>query len=215
MNINKTMLFKGIDENDCQRMLKCFQAEEKNYKSGDIICNYSENTDFIGIVTNGSVNVVRGDENGNISILEHIEENGLFGKYFIYPATAGEGIYVVCDCACTILFIESCQITKRCSKACVCHSMVVSNMFDIVTEKSKELSSHLIVLSCRSTREKLMCCFRLLSAQRQSTSFELPFSATALAEYICVDRSAMTRELKKMKEEGIITMNKRKVELLY
>ncbi len=214
MNIHNTELFKGVSCEECDKMLNCFKSEKRSYSTGEMICDYADTEKYVGIVTTGSVNIIRTDENGNKSLLEHLGENGIFGKYIAYAAAAGDGIYVECDTPCEIVFIGSDHITKRCKNACECHSRVVENMFDIVTKKSVELSRHLYVLSSRTTRDKLLSYFRLMSEQNGSSIFELPFSTTALAEYLCVDRSAMTRELKKLKAEGIIAMDKRIVRLL-
>ena len=213
MEIQNTELFKGISCEECQKMLSCFKSESRSYTAGELICNYADTEKYVGIVTHGSLNIIRTDENGNNSLLEHLGENGIFGKYIAYAAAAGDGIYVECDTPCEIVFIGSEHITKRCSNACECHSKVVENLFDIVTKKSVELSRHLYVLSSRTTRDKLLSYFRLMCEQYNNPEIALPFSTTALAEYLCVDRSAMTRELKKLKSEGIISMDKRKVTL--
>ena len=214
MDINETELFKGISCEECTKMLTCFKSEKRSYAAGEIICNYADTEKYVGIVTTGSVNIIRTDENGNNSILEHLGANGIFGKYIAYAAGAGDGIYVECSSQCEIVFIGSEHITKKKKNACECHSRVVENLFDIVKKKSVELSRHLYVLSSRTTRDKLLSYFRLMCEQNGGSVIEIPFSTTALAEYLCVDRSAMTRELKKLKSEGIITMDKRTVTLL-
>ena len=214
MDIHNTELFKGVSCEECNKMLHCFKSEFRGYSAGAHICDYSETEKYIGIITKGSVKIIRTDENGNNSILEHLGENGIFGKYIAYATGAGDGIYVECETPCEVVYIGSEHITKRCSNACECHSRVVENMFDIVTKKSVELSRHLYVLSSRTIRDKLLSYFRLMCEQNKNTVIELPFSTTALAEYLCVDRSAMTRELKRLKDQGIILMDKRKVKLL-
>lgn len=211
MELYDTTLFRGVSKTDCEKMTKCFSAEKRNYSSGEKICTYSEMGNYVGILLTGSAKVMRNDYQGNLSLLERLEENSLFGKYTTLIPYSGEGIYVMCETDSTVFFIKSECITKRCANACVCHSTVVSNMLDIMSAKSVGLYSHLIVLSNRTIREKLMCYFQFLSANCGSRSFELPFSTTALAEYICVDRSAMMRELRKMKDEGLIKMNRRAV----
>ena len=105
------------------------------------------------------------------------------------------------------------HMTRRCEKACAHHSRLVENMFHIMTEKAAALSERVEVLSRRSIREKLLCYFGLLAGQRQKPSFQLPFSLSALADYISADRSAMMRELKKMKDEHLVEVAGRQVTL--
>lgn len=213
MELYDSALFRGVSKDDCEKMTKCFSAEKKSYSSGEKICTYSDMGDYVGILLTGSAKVIRNDVQGNLSLLERFEENSVFGKYATLIPHSGEGIYVECESDCTVYFIKSECITKRCANACVCHSVVVSNMLDIISNKSARIYGHLIVLSNRTIRGKLMCYFNFLSEKCKSESFELPFSTTALAEYICVDRSAMMRELRKMKDDGLISMNKRTVTL--
>ena len=113
-----------------------------------------------------------------------------------------------------MLYIDYEHIVKRCPNACAHHSTVVSNLVRLMSEKTQALSEHLEILSRRSTREKLLAYFRLLAAKNKSSYFTLPFSQTSLAEYICVDRSAMVRELGRMSDEGLIEMERRNVKLI-
>lgn len=103
---------------------------------------------------------------------------------------------------------------KRCPKACAHHSTVVSNLVKLMSEKTQALSEHLEILSRRTTREKLTAYFSMLAAKNKSLYFTLPFSQTSLADYICVDRSAMVRELKRMSDEGMIEIERRNVKLI-
>ena len=106
------------------------------------------------------------------------------------------------------------QITKRCENACACHSQVVTNLFQLLSKKSLHLSRRIEVLACRSIREKLLCFFEQLADEHGSRTFPLPFSLSMLADYISTDRSAMMRELKKLKEEGVVQTENRRVTIL-
>ena len=105
------------------------------------------------------------------------------------------------------------QVTKRCEKACAHHTRVVENMFQLVAEKATSLYERVEVLSRRSIRDKLLCYFSLLAA-KSGGEILLPFSLSALADYISADRSAMMRELKKLKEEGVVQTENRRVTIL-
>ena len=120
---------------------------------------------------------------------------------------------MVARTACDILFIDNSCIFKRCENACTHHSTLVYNMMNLLSNKTRSLSERVDVLSRRSIREKLLCYFGLLAGQRQRQSFQLPFSLSALADYISADRSAMMRELKKMKDERLVEVAGRQVTL--
>ena len=118
---------------------------------------------------------------------------------------------MVAETACRVWFMAADQVTKRCEKACAHHTQVVENMFQLVAEKATSLYERVEVLSRRSIRDKLMCYFSLMAAKNRSGEFLLPFSLSALADYISTDRSAMMRELKKMRQEELVDVHGRKV----
>lgn len=123
-------------------------------------------------------------------------------------------IQVVCSKTCCVEFIDYYHLTKRCPRACSFHSTLVSNALHLLSLKAVHLSERLDILSQRTIREKLLRCFTLMAADQQaSCSFTLPFSLGTLADYLCVDRSAMMREIGKMKKEGLLQMDKRQITL--
>ena len=122
-------------------------------------------------------------------------------------------ISVVCDSPCDILFIHYATIGSPCTKSCAHHHQLTQNLLDLISERALNLSRRVEVLSQRTIREKLICYFMQLAAQAKASSFSLPFTMVDLADYLSIDRSAMTRELKRMKEEGLIEMDKRCVRL--
>ena len=121
---------------------------------------------------------------------------------------------IECREDCRVIFMRYDQITKRCENACACHSQVVTNLFQLLSKKSLHLSRRIEVLACRSIREKLLCFFEQLSDEHGSRTFPLPFSLSMLADYISADRSAMMREMRKMREEDLISTEGRSVTLL-
>ena len=113
-----------------------------------------------------------------------------------------------------MLYLDYDQITNRCENACLHHSILVQNLFRLLSPKTLRLSERVEVLSRRSIREKLLCYFEQLARRATSETVTLPFSLSALAEYISADRSAMMRELKKLKEEGVVQTENRRVTIL-
>ena len=157
--------------------------------------------------------IQRIDRQGSRTILEHLESGGVFGEMLMFENVAGDSITVIAEEPCRVWFMQDEHMTRRCEKACAHHSRLVENMFHIMAEKAA-LSERVVVLSRRSIREKLLCYFGLLAGQRQKPSFQLPFSLSALADYISADRSAMMRELRHLKEQGIVCTDGRQIRLL-
>ena len=207
----KSPIFEGIswDERHCMR--ECFGMREQDFAADEVIYEFASGGDIIGILTRGTAIVERIDENGNRSILEHLGTGSVFGEMLMFNNVAGDHVAVICDRPCQVWFMRGDQLTKRCENACDHHSRMVTNMFHLVAEKATTLSERVEILSRRNIREKLMSYFTRQAARCGEKRFLLPFSLSALADYISTDRSAMMRELKKMREEGLVEVNGRQV----
>lgn len=204
-------IFKGITEDEYKSMLKCFNPVRRSFKAGELIYDYGNGMDCIGIVQNGAVIIVRIDKNGNRDILESISENSVFGDVLSFYNSEDDVVSAVCAQDCEVMFIDFYHITKRCRNACKHHSILVENMLELIARRAKDLSMRIQLLSQRSIRDKLICYFKILS--KDSPNFTLPCSLSSLADYLSVDRSAMMRELKKLRNENAIEQKGRKIKI--
>lgn len=195
-------LFEDISKEDCRAMLACFHAEKRRFRPDELI--YDFGSDKVGVIEEGEAVLVRIDEDGVSTILENLGPGGVFGKTLAFAMAGDDSLEVLCRKPCAVTFIDYEHILKRCRRACRHHSILVRNMLELMADKAQALSQRVDVLSRRSIREKLLCCFRQFSQQAGSETFTLPFSLSALADYIATDRSAMMRELKRLREEGAV-----------
>ncbi len=214
MKLEEIFLFDGVDDYDKGRMIACFDIQRQKFEAGQTVWDSDFSNDKIGIVLSGNVSLVRVDSAGNRVVLENLSENDVFGEMFAFSDESARGVFAMCEKKSDIAFMKYDHIAKRCSNACKCHTIAVENMFRIVTEKAKRLSERIEVLGNRSIRDKLMSFFVMYSEKLGKTAFELPFSLSYLADYICADRSAMMRELRHMCDEGLIHTEKRRIEIL-
>lgn len=213
MEITKNNLFYNISEAEQKEMMHCFHTYTKKYKSSEIIFFFDENDKGVGIVEEGTARVIHTSDAGSQTILEQLNPQDIFGQLF-YHYACPENITLEATSDCTIRFIDYEHIIKRCSKACPHHSQLVNNILIMVSDKTQNVCEHLEVLSGRSIRDRLNTYFEILSSKSDSNTFAIPFTMSALADYLSVDRSAMTRELKKMKDEGLLTIERKVVTLL-
>lgn len=211
MEIGASPLFRGISEESQQAMRTCFDMREVSFRADEVIYDFGAGRNMVGVLAEGAAVIERIDQQGSRTILERLESGGVFGEMLMFENVAGDSITVIAEEPCRVWFMQDEHMTRRCEKACAHHSRLVENMFHIMTEKAAALSERVEVLSRRSIREKLLCYFGLLAGQRQKPSFQLPFSLSALADYISADRSAMMRELKKMREAGLVEVHGRQV----
>ena len=209
------VLFKGIDQNDCRRMISCFNADIRKFKTGSKIMDYSDNPDKLGIVLSGTAVMVRYDINGVRSIMESLDEQSVFGVYFTFTASQRSGIEIIAENECEVMFVRRSEITKRCENACQCHSRVVENLLELMSEKAISLNERIEVLSQRSIEDKLISCLSIIEEKTpKGKTPKIPFSTTALSDYLCVNRSALQREMTRLKKAGILTISKRKFTLV-
>ena len=213
--LESSPLFQDISYEEYRSLLTCFQAVQKSFRSDDLIYDFSSpKNDAVGIVERGCAALIRIDEEGVATVMEELGPGGVFGRTLAFAGSSGDSLQVVCRTPCDVLFIDYPHILKRCENACNHHSVLVQNMLRLMSDKAQALSQRVDVLSRRSIREKLLCYFRQLSEQAGSNTFTLPFSLSTLADYIATDRSAMMRELKRLREEGTIRSDGRQFTLL-
>lgn len=206
-------IFKGVSQKNLDRMLRCFDARKTHFAKGQTIQTYSSRLERIGILLSGEAHLYCIDHDGSYTLLEHFKENDIFGELFALPLRNLEYI-VESDTDCEVLFIPYECVIKRCPNACEHHSHLVDNLFHLATKKSQVLSFRINLLSTKTTRQKLINYLMYMQEQTGSNSFVIDMSLTALASYLCVDRSSMMRELRMMKNEGLLESKGRNVTLL-
>lgn len=209
----RSPLLEGVSPQEYQTMHACLGVYEQSFRPDDVIYDFGDGRGLLGIVAQGSAVVERIDRKGGRAILEHLGPGGVFGEMMMFKAAGDDSVVVRAAAPTRVSFLRSEAVMHRCEHACACHSRMVENLFRLVTEKATSLSERVEVLSRRSIREKLLRYFQLQAAKGHGPSFQLPFSLSALADYISADRSAMMRELKKMREEMLVTITGRQVTL--
>ena len=202
-----TSLFDGVSQQEYAAMMTCFKATVKPYRKGEEVPMPQGR---VGVVQSGKISLIKIDANGGRTIFEQLREGGVFGDALGF-ARADASLYLLADEDCSVLYIDYEHIVKRCPNACTHHCTVVANHVKLMSEKTQALSEHLEILSRRTIREKLLAYFSMQAAKNRSAYFTLPFSQTSLADYVCVDRSAMVRELRRMHEEGLVEIERRNV----
>ena len=208
------ILFNGVDKDDCHRMISCFNADIRRYKSGSRIAEFSMGSDRIGILLSGKAVIVKYDINGVRTIMETLDEQSVFGAYFTYSASLRSMIEIVSETDCEVMFLRRSEITKRCENACQCHTKVVENLLELMSEKAVRLSERIEVLSQRSIEDKLISCLQIIEDNTpDGKSPQIPFSTTALSDYLCVNRSALQRVITRLKNDGVLYISKRRFRL--
>ena len=202
--LKKTKLFSGVGDEEISTMLSCLGASLFTYKKGDYVLRQGEHLSNILVLVEGSLHIQRDDYWGNRSILGHIGIGEIFGEAYAAPdsGTLLNDVIAVEDSA--VYFFDVKRVISTCSSACRFHTMVVQNLFFAISEKNRTLVQKLDYLSRRTTREKLISYLSEEAKKQNSPRITIPFNRQQLADYLSVDRSAMSNELGKMRDEGLL-----------
>ncbi len=200
----KTPLFEGISPADRKAMLGCIGYHIGTFRKGDIVAFEEENIKHIGIVLSGRVDMIKEDFWGNKTMLLRMGKGELFGETFACGEDDLSVVSFMVSEAARILFMPFGRVMHSCTMACVFHHRLVENMVRIIAKKNRDLMRKVEVVSKRTIREKLLAYLSIQAQSQESGYLEIPLGRVELAEYLCVDRSALTRELAKMKEDGLI-----------
>lgn len=210
--MNEIALFNGIENKDVKSMLNCFNATTISYKNGTTIISNLANTGAIGIIYEGSANLIKIDYNGNRTIIEKLERGSIFGEVFLPNS---DELSIVATDNCTVISFDYEHITRRCKKSCPYHSKLIDNMIQILADKIVNMNNRIDILTKKTIREKLLEYFKTIEKEKLSKTFKLNLNFTELADYFGVDRSALMREIKNLKNEGFIETKGNSITLLY
>lgn len=208
--MEEASLFKNIPSEDLSNLVRSLNGRTIVFKKDMTILSNLNNINEIGIVISGKASIIKIDYNGNRTIITDLFKNDIFGGCF--SDYMNEEMSVIADEDTEVLFIEFDKILRKNGAH---HLNLIENMLDILMKKVNSYNRRIEVLNQRSIRDKLLSFFHILEKEQASSSVKLPFNYTVLADYLAVDRSAMMRELKNLKDEQIIKVEKRTITLIY
>ena len=206
--LSNTTLFTGIAKEDISSMLTCLSARMATYKKGEFILHTGNTIHEVGMVLSGSALIIKEDFWGNRSILSEVSSGFLFAETYACIGTVPLEVSVVASSDCEILFLDFHKILTTCSSTCQFHTKLIHNLLATLAQKNLTLTRKLEHMSQKTTRDKLLSYLSGESLKAKSPSFSIPFNRQQLADYLSVDRSAMSNELGKLKKEGILTYDK-------
>jgi len=215
INILKSVdLFSGIEEPDIISLLPCLGAQVRFFKKGETVLQGGDNVKRFGVVLSGQVQIVQEDFYGNRSIITKIGAGGLFGESFAFAEIQALPVTVTASEDCEILLLDSLKLASPCAKSCTFHGGIIRNMLGIVSMKNISLTRKIEITSKRTTREKLLAYLSNEAKSSGKNTFFIPFNRQELADYLFVERSAMSAELSRLRKEGVLNYRKNRFELL-
>lgn len=202
-------LFDGLTEEDIESVLSCLSAEMPDFPKNSFIMRRGERSEKIGLVLSGSVLVMQEDFWGNRSIMAKLTPGDTFAEAFACSDNALMNADVMASEDCTVLLLN----IKNLPDSCGSHGIIIKNLLRETAEKNIRITERMTVTSRRTTREKLLAYLSAEAARQGKTAFTIPFDRQQLADYLCVDRSAMSAELCKLRDSGVLSFNRSHFEL--
>lgn len=207
-------LFTGVKKEQVPALLKCLGAQRRIFEKNQDVFADEQSVRKIGVVLKGAVDIVKIDFWGNRSILSRVAAGGLFGEAFACAGLLKPPVAAVASEQSEILLLQYQKIFGTCLQSCAYHSLLLQNMMKVLAEKNILLTRKMEHITKRSTRQKLLSYLSEQAELSGSSSFTIPFNRQELADFLSVDRSAMSNELCKLRGEGMLQFHKNSFVLL-
>lgn len=205
----QTPLFRGIAPQDITAMLGCLHGREQSFAKGQLIYGAGECVTAMGMVLEGSVCIQRDDFWGNTSVLDSVQPGQMFAETYSCIPDEPLMVSVVAEKSCTVLFLETPHMLQVCSNGCGFHQRLVQNLLSISAQKNLALSRKIAFTTAKTIRGRLLTYLSAQASEHKSPSFSIPFNRQQLADYLNVERSALSNELSKMQRDGLLTVEGR------
>ena len=216
--IKNTILFRGMSEKEISDALEGLRAVTKKYKKGATILHAGSVTKRMGLVLEGSVTIENNDVWGNRTIFSHVGKNQFFAETYGLLANEPMLVDVVANEDCHILFLSIGSLDRGFSDQESRNrgfpgqeswiAKIMSNLLIISTQKNLTLSGRIFHTAPKTIRGRVMSYLNSVSIQKGMTEFDIPFDRQQMADYLNLDRTALSKELRKMKDDGLIDFHK-------
>jgi CRP-like cAMP-binding protein len=212
--LSQNPLFDNLDQKSLNTLLGCISPKRKKYEKDSFIFMEGDEVKSIGIVLSGAVHIVRDDYWGNREIVSRIESGELFGEVFACAVVQKLPVSAVAAERAEILLLDFNRIIRTCPAACAFHTKLIQNTVSVLARKNMGLMEKIECISQRSTREKTLYYLSTLAGRQKTGDITIPFNRQELADYLSVERSALSAELCRMRDEGLIDFYKNQFRLL-
>ena len=202
--LENSRLFAGIRVDEIQPMLSCLQAVERKYPRGAYIFHTGEEVRALALLVRGTAHIQKEDFWGNRSLLASLAAGDIFAEAYAMPGSGAMRSDVVAVESCTVLLMDVERVLSRCTNSCAFHARLTENLFALLAEKNRILARKADYLAQCTTRQRLLAYLSEQAQRAGSAEFTIPFNRQQLADFLSVERSAMSAELSRMQAEGLI-----------
>lgn len=208
--IKNSPVFFGMSDEELQGLLKCFDARVRKYEEGEIIIRQGDMIKNVYLILKGAVNIEKDTYWGRRMIISQLSENNNIALAFVASKNIESNVDAITVKDSELLILNYDKCISMCSNVCTRHKVLINNLFEILSKENLELIQKIENISQKTIREKLLTYLSNEAKRHRNNSFDIPFNRQDLADYLNIDRSAMSFELSKLKKEGIIAYDKNK-----
>ena len=211
--IQQVALFRGMDEAELAASLSALSAKEKTYEMDETILYAGNVSEHMGLVLEGSVTIESNDVWGNRTILSHIEKGGTFAETYALLEDEPMLVDVIANEKSNILFLRIGSLNLLQQDISPWRVKLIGNLLRISSQKNLHLSGRSFHTAPKSIRGRVMAYLNSVSLQKNKIDFDIPFDRQQLADYLNVERSALSRELSNMQQDGLIIVRRNHFEI--
>lgn len=201
-------MFNGINESEIEGMLKCLNARTMLYKKNEYILRNGETVNSIGMVLEGLALVEKEDIWGNRTIISEISPGSLYAESYACLSKLPAEISVIASDNTTVILFDIRRILTTCSSSCGFHTKLIQNLLYTIAQKNVLLTKKMEYISKKTIKEKLLAYLSSEAMKAGSPTFNIPFNRQELADFLSVDRSALSSEISRLQKKGIISCRK-------
>ena len=205
----RSVLFDGIGLERLSALFSCLGARRKCLAKGEALMRAGERADRIGVLLSGALSVSTYDLEGRRTIIKRIGPAEIVAAAQSLSGAETMSVDVEADEDSDVLLIKTDRILSPCEKACAFHTRLVRNIMRTLAVKTLELNRKIEILSHRSTKDRLMAYLRSVAKQKGTAEFDIPFDRQQLADFLCVERSALSAQISRLTKLGLITSRKK------
>ena len=203
-----TPLFNGIAAEEADALLDCLDPMLCRIPRDGAVLSAGDTPRFVGVVLEGDLHIVHDDYWGNRAILSTASAGDVFGEAFSLAPAQPLPVSVVAKRESRVLLFDSGRVLRLCPRACTGHTALLRNMILVLAGNNMALTDKIRHITKKTTREKVMSYLSEIAAKAGKNSFDIPFNRQEMADYLAVERSALSATLCKLRDEGLIDFRK-------
>ena len=213
--MQKALLFQNMGNDEYEALIGCLSPQVKHFSKNEIILLAGDFVYHIGIILTGTACAYLEHVSGSETLISNLSAMSMFGEILVSTRSHKSPVTIYATSDVTVVFIEYEKIYSKCATACAAYKILLHNMLQTIGDKYFNLFDRIAILREKTLRSKIMAYLYTLSDGGETARVKIPFTKTMLADYLLANRSALSKELRKMESDGLITVNGREIELSF